>query len=116
MLSERQELAFEDAVPYDDIVVWVRPRDVSHLNAILRAIPIEDILHRLRIIETIWSLYWYEPGTGAAMDAILGEISRRKYSSHPKRHYMNLESVGTWQLERRAQQHSSHANGIFANL
>lgn len=91
VLSDRQELAFEDAIPYDDFVVWVRPNDVFHLNAILRAIPAEDILRRLRIMERIWMLYWYPSGTGAALEAILGELSRHKYSSRPKRHYESFE-------------------------
>lgn len=87
VLSERQELAFEDAIPYDELVVWVRPNDVFSLNEILRAIPAEEILKRLRMMERIWSLFWYGEHRGGALSAILGELSRHKYSSAPRRHY-----------------------------
>lgn len=87
VLSDKQELAFEDAIPYDDIVVWVRPADVFSLNHILRAIPAEEILKRLRIMERIWPLFWYDHPRGAAFDAILAELSRHKYSIPPRRHY-----------------------------
>lgn len=91
VLSDRQELAFEDAISYDELVVWVRPNDVFSLNGILRAIPAEEVLRRLRIMERIWSLFWYDEGSGAALDAILGELSRQKYSSHPRRHYAKFK-------------------------
>lgn len=87
VLSDKQELAFEDVIPYDDLVIWVHPNDVFSLNAILRAVPIEDILRRLQIMETIWMLFWYEKGKGAAVDAVLAQLARKKYSSHPKRRY-----------------------------
>lgn len=88
VLSDRQELAFEDFVPYDEFAIWVRPSDVAGLNDILRSIPAEDILRRLRVMERIWSLFWYDKDKGTAMDAILAELSRHKYSSHPNRRYV----------------------------
>lgn len=92
VLSEKQELAFEDVVPYDDIVVWVRPNDVFSLNSILRSIPVEEVLRRLQIMERIWPLYWYGDGTGTALDGLLGDLARHKYSSHPRRRYLNANS------------------------
>lgn len=90
VLSERQELAFEDVVPYDDIVVWVRPDDVFSLNSILRSITSEDIMRRLQLMEKLWPMFWYGEHKGAAMDTILGELSRHKYISHPRRHYRRI--------------------------
>lgn len=94
VLSDKQELAFEDVIPYGDLVVWVRPNDVLSLNAILRAIPVEDILHRLQIIEKIWPLFWYEKGNGAAVDAVLAQLARNKYPSHPRRRYLTTRRFG----------------------
>lgn len=87
VLSNRQELAFEDVVPYDEIVIWIRPEEVSSLNNILRSISVEDIERRLRIMERIWRLYSYDENEGAAMDAIFSELYRRKYFSRPRRRY-----------------------------
>lgn len=96
VISERQELAFEDVVPYDEFVVWIRPADVRDLARILRAIPMSEILRRLRVMEDVWRLFWYEPGTGAAIDAIVAQLSRRKYAARPRRRYLDLASVSTW--------------------
>ena len=91
VLSDRQELAFEDAIPYDEIIIWVHPNDVFVLDKILRAIPVEDILRRLQIMEKIWPLYWYESKDGIALQGILGELSRHKYASHPNREYKTFK-------------------------
>ncbi|PXF45194.1 putative glucuronosyltransferase [Gracilariopsis chorda] len=86
VLSERQELAFEDEIPYDDLVIWIRPEHVFSINTVLRSIPAQDILKRLRIMERIWPLFWYH-GEGRALDTILAELARHKYSSHPSHNY-----------------------------
>lgn len=86
VLSEKQELAFAQVIPYDDIVIWMRPNDVFTINPTLRSIPVDDVLARLQIMEKIWPLYWYGHG-GKAIDAILGQLNRHKYWTHPRRRY-----------------------------
>lgn len=87
VLSERQELAFEDVVPYDSFVLWIKPDNINELNDVLRAISVEDILGRIRNMESMWTLFWYDPPHGNAMHAILAELSRHKYLTHPHRIY-----------------------------
>ena len=87
VLSERQELAFEDVVPYDRIAVWVRPPDIADLNDVLRAINVDDALDKIRLMERIWPLYWYKGPNALALDAILAALSKRKYQAFPHRFY-----------------------------
>jgi len=86
VLSDRQELAFEDVIPYDKLAVFVRPQDVHGLNSILRSIPVEECLEKIEIQESIWQLYWYGRD-GRAIDAILAALNRHKYAVHPQRDY-----------------------------
>ncbi len=87
VLSERQELAFEDVVPYDRIAVWVRPPDIADLNDVLRTIDVDEALDKIRLMERIWPLFWYEGPQGLALDAILAALSKRKYDAFPHRVY-----------------------------
>lgn len=97
VLSERQELAFEDVLPYDRLVVYVHPDDVTSLNDVLRAIRVEDVLDKIRLMERIWPLFWYEGPHAMAMDGILAELARHKYKARPRRVYRNRPERATLQ-------------------
>eukprot|EP00737_Agarophyton_chilense_P001898 gb/GEZJ01002149.1/.p1 GENE.gb/GEZJ01002149.1/~~gb/GEZJ01002149.1/.p1 ORF type:complete len:435 (-),score=35.71 gb/GEZJ01002149.1/:132-1436(-) len=86
VLSERQELAFEDEIAYDDLVVWMRPDDVRSVSTVLRAIPGEEILRKLRAMERLWRLFWYGDG-GLALDMIVRQLARHKYGTRPRHRY-----------------------------
>lgn len=85
VLSERQELAFENVIPYDRLAVYIRPADVADLNDVLRVIDLEEALNKIRLMERIWPLFWYEGRHAMALDAILCELARHKYIAHPRR-------------------------------
>lgn len=87
VISESQELAFEDLVDYDSFVVWVRPRDIGKLDTILRSFSDAAIEKRRLAMSKYWRLVWYGRD-GLAFQAILDELYRRKHLSHIRRRFV----------------------------
>lgn len=90
IISEVQELAFEDLIDWDSFVVWVRPGDVRKLDFILRSFSDMEIQRRRKAMQEIWRLMWYAEG-GLANQAVLQELYARRYASPPKRQFSTVE-------------------------
>ncbi|PXF41432.1 putative glucuronosyltransferase [Gracilariopsis chorda] len=89
IISEVQELAFEDLIDWDSFVVWVRPPDVRNLDSILRSFSEAEIKRRRNAMKEVWRLMWYTEN-GLANQAILQELYTRRYASPPKRHFSTI--------------------------
>lgn len=86
ILSEVQELAFEELVDWDSFAVWVRPGDIAGLDNLLRSMPESEIRERRAAMKRVWRGLWYAEG-GLANEAILKSLHTRKYKSPPRRHF-----------------------------
>ena len=87
VISERQELAFEDIVNWDDFAVWVKPKEIARMDKALRKMKAREIENRLQAMQKIWKLFWYGD-EGLASEAIVYELYRRKYISKPRRTFI----------------------------
>eukprot|EP00178_Gracilaria_changii_P002934 TRINITY_DN142_c0_g1_i1.p2 TRINITY_DN142_c0_g1~~TRINITY_DN142_c0_g1_i1.p2 ORF type:complete len:131 (-),score=14.61 TRINITY_DN142_c0_g1_i1:871-1263(-) len=94
VISEAQELAFEDLIDWDSFAVWVRPNDIVHLDSILRSFPEVEIQRRREKMEGIWRAVWYGDG-GLANQAILQELFQRKYRIPPKRVFQDVDLINS---------------------
>lgn len=88
IISEKQELAFEDLINWDDFAVWVRPGDVKKMDEALRKFKMKDIERRLQAMQKVWRLLWYGE-EGLANEAILYQLYRRRYVSKLKRKFIS---------------------------
>lgn len=89
IISEVQELAFEEFIDWDSFTVWIRPSDISKLDDILRSFS-EDELRRRRIaMKAVWRALWYAD-EGLAYQAILKSLHSRKYRSSPSRRFSSV--------------------------
>lgn len=86
IISEVQELAFEELVDWDSFTVWVRPSDISHLNIILRSFSDNELLRRRLAMKKVWRTFWYTD-EGLAYQALLQSLYNRKYESRPERFF-----------------------------
>lgn len=90
IISEVQELAFEDMIHWDDFAIWIRPTEIHHLDKILRSFPESELKRRRKYMERAWRLFWYGK-QGLANEAILRTLYTRKYSHSPRRHFSSLD-------------------------
>lgn len=90
IISEVQELAFEEFIDWDSFTVWVRPSDIHKLDEILRSFSETELLRRRRAMQAVWRALWYAD-EGLANQAILKSLYRRKYDSAPTRHFSTVE-------------------------
>lgn len=84
IISEKQELGFEEFIDWDKFAVWVRPSDIKQIDSILRSFSDEDIARRRQEMQKIWRVFWYGEG-GLGHEAILKSLYSRKYQSRPSR-------------------------------
>lgn len=88
IISEVQELAFEEFLDWDSFALWVRPTDIAKLDSILRAVPADELQRRRATMRRVWRALWYDEDQGGlAGQAILKSLYIRKYESSPKRHF-----------------------------
>lgn len=86
IISEVQELAFEEFIDWDSFAVWVRPADISKLDNILRSFSDQEIERRMQAMKKVWRTMWYARD-GLANEAILRSLYLRKYDSPPRRNF-----------------------------
>nr|CAB3475299.1 unnamed protein product [Digitaria exilis] len=74
-------LPFADAIPWEQISVFVAERDVPQLDSILTSIPLEDILRKQRLLagESVkQALLFHQPARpGDAFDQVLNGLARK---------------------------------------
>ncbi|TKW18628.1 hypothetical protein SEVIR_5G443600v4 [Setaria viridis] len=74
-------LPFADAIPWEEISVFVAERDVPRLDNILTSIPLEDILRKQRLLagaSVKQALLFHQPARpGDAFDQILNGLARK---------------------------------------
>ncbi|KAF8648644.1 hypothetical protein HU200_064690 [Digitaria exilis] len=74
-------LPFADAIPWEQISVFVAERDVPRLDSILTSIPLEDILRKQRLLagESVkQALLFHQPARpGDAFDQVLNGLARK---------------------------------------
>lgn len=91
VISEVQELAFEEFLNWDEFAVWIRPKDIHQLDTILRTFPNVDLERRQAVMKEVWQALWYGE-EGLANEAILHSLYTRKYSSMPRRVFSEIGS------------------------
>ncbi|XP_039810849.1 probable glucuronosyltransferase Os01g0926400 isoform X2 [Panicum virgatum] len=74
-------LPFADAIPWEQISVFVAERDVPRLDSILTSIPLQDILRKQRLLagaSVKQALLFHQPARpGDAFDQILNGLARK---------------------------------------
>lgn len=90
IISEVQELAFEEFVDWDSFTVWVRPSDIAKLDEILRSLPETELRRRRLAMKAVWRALWYAD-EGLAYQAILKSLYSRKYDSAPTRQFSSAQ-------------------------
>ena len=74
-------LPFADAIPWEQISVFVAERDVPRLDSILTSIPLQDILRKQRLLagaSVKQALLFHQPARpGDAFDQILNGLARQ---------------------------------------
>lgn len=86
VISEVQELAFEELVDWDSFVVWIRPADISHLDDILHSFSETELKRRRMAMKATWRALWYAD-EGLAYQSISKALYSRKYDSAPVREF-----------------------------
>ncbi|CDF40746.1 Glycosyltransferase, family GT47 [Chondrus crispus] len=86
VISEVQELAFEELVDWDSFVVWIRPADISHLDDILHSFSETELKRRQLAMKATWRALWYAD-EGLAYQSISKALYSRKYDSAPVREF-----------------------------
>lgn len=92
VISEVQELAFEDLVDWDSFTVWVRPSDIAHLDSVLRSFNDSELIRRRAAMSSVWKAFWYADD-GLAYQAILRSLYNRRYYSRPDRNFSTMEVI-----------------------
>lgn len=95
IISQVQELAFEEFLNWDSLAIWIRPSDIDNLDAILRSIPDSEVISRLQAMNRLWRVLWYEGNDGLAYEAILQSLYNRKMMNRPRRHFVTLNKLRT---------------------
>lgn len=90
VISEVQELAFEEFVDWDSLAIWVRPSSINDLDAILRSISDEEIIKRREAMRRLWRVLWYDGEHGLAYEAILQALYTRKMMNRPRRQFLTV--------------------------
>ncbi|CAO1942887.1 unnamed protein product [Urochloa humidicola] len=74
-------LPFADAIPWEEISVFVAERDMPRLDSILTSIPLEDILRKQRLLagaSVKQALLFHQPARpGDAFDQVLNGLARK---------------------------------------
>lgn len=87
VISEVQELAFEEFVDWDSFVVWIRPSDIEEIDLILRSLSDEELERRRKAMRKVWRVFWYEGEDALGYEAILQALYNRKLAHRPRRHF-----------------------------
>lgn len=96
VISEVQELAFEEFLDWDSLAIWVRPSDITDLDTILKSISDEEIVRRREAMRRFWRVLWYHGEEGLAYEGILQALDARKTMNKPRRHFVTVqESLST---------------------
>lgn len=91
VISEVQELAFEEFLNWDEFAVWIRPKDIQQLDTILRTFSNADIIRKQAAMQKVWQALWYGQ-EGIANEAILHSLYTRKYLSIPRHVFSHIGS------------------------
>ena len=89
IISEVQELAFEEFVDWDSFAVWIRPSHIANLDAILRSFSDVELERRRQAMRAVWPAFWYAEH-GLANQAILRSLYLRRYDSSPRRQFRSI--------------------------
>lgn len=89
IISQVQELGFEELVDWDSFAVWVRPADISKLDKILRSFSNDELRRRRLAMKRVWRALWYAD-EGLAYESILKALYSRKYDSAPTREFRTV--------------------------
>lgn len=87
VISEVQELAFEEFVDWDSFVIWIRPSEIEQLDFVLRRVSDEELERRRKAMQRIWRVFWYEGEDALGFQAILQSLYNRKLAHRPRRHF-----------------------------
>lgn len=90
IISEVQELAFEEFLDWDSFVVWIRPSHIEDLDSILRRFSMSEIKRRRDAMHDLYRVLWYEGEKGLAYQAILQSLYNRKMARTPRREFTTL--------------------------
>lgn len=93
VISEVQELAFEEFLNWDSLAIWVRPNSIGDLDTILRSISDEEISKRRDAMKRLWRVLWYDGEYGLAYEAILQALYARKLMNRPRRHFLTASET-----------------------
>lgn len=85
IISEVQELAFEEFVDWDSFAVWVRPSEITNLDTILHNLSDKEIEEKQAAMRKVWRVFWYEGDDALGYQAILQALYSRKWMNHPRR-------------------------------
>lgn len=90
IISEVQEMAFEEFVDWDSFAVWIKPSDIRFLDAVLRSFSDSDIKKRRNAMKAVWPAFWYAED-GLANQAILKALHTRKVHSRSERVFNTVQ-------------------------
>lgn len=90
IISDIQELAFEEFVDWDSFAVWIRPDDVNQLDAILRNFTDAQLQQRRDAMERVWRVFWYDGPDALGYQAILQALYNRKLIRRPQRRFSRI--------------------------
>lgn len=89
VISEIQEMAFEEFINWDSFVLWVKPKDIHNIDAILRSLPRAEVERRRQAMRRLWRVFWYGEN-GLAFQAILRTLYLRKLDNRPVRKFSTI--------------------------
>lgn len=103
IISQVQEMAFEELVNWDQFAIFIRPSDVEDMDAILRGVSHEEIHRRRLAMQQLWRVFWYDGDVGLGYQAILEALYKRKLVHRPRRRYGSSNFVDQFKQDEQKQ-------------